>query len=164
MVALTDNINYLQPSGFKVIMDRKFYPNLVFFATSFIHPSTGLQPSYAPRSRADIRFAGDKLTFGEVQLNIILDEDMHGFTEVYNWMEEIVNVERTPMSARTDTQRSTECDMSVMVLNNKNNTSKEIVYRDAIPTSLGDISFDTASGDNFITVPVSLAFTSFTIR
>lgn len=164
MATLTENMNYLQPTGFKIIMDRKFYPNLAFFATSFIHPSTSLTPAIASRARADVRFAGDKLTFGEVQLNIILDEDMNGFTEVFNWMQEIVNIERVPVSERTDKQRSTECDMSVMVLNNKNNTSKQILYRDAIPTALGDISFDAVGGENYITVPVSLAFSSFDIK
>ena len=161
MAELTDNINYLQPTGFKMVLDRKHYSNLTFFATSFIHPSTNLGAVPLGRSRADVRIIGDKLTFGEVQCNVLLDEDMNAFSEVYNWMQDIVNNTRVSSFDRTSTQRSSECDMSVIALNSKNNKTKTITYKDAIPTALGDINFDTVSGDTFITVPMTFAFTTF---
>jgi hypothetical protein len=161
MASLTDNINYLQPTGFKIILDRTYYQNLTFFATSFIHPSTALGTTIVGRSRTDVRLIGDKLTFGDVQCNIILDEDMAAVTEMYDWMQNIVNNTRNSPTGRTQTERSTECDMSVIALNSMNNATKTITYKDAFPTALGDINFDTVSGDNFITVPMTFAFTTF---
>lgn len=163
MAELTDNINYLQPTGFKVILDRKYYSNLTFFATSFIHPSTQLGAVPLGRSRADVRIPGDKLTFGEVQCNIILDEDMTAFAEMWDWMQDIVNKNRMSSfeASRIANQRTSECDMSVIALNSKNNKTKTITYTDAIPTALGDVNFDTVSGDTFITVPMTFAFTTF---
>ena len=38
MATLTDNKNYLQPTGFSVSIDRKNYPNLQYFAQSITHP------------------------------------------------------------------------------------------------------------------------------
>ena len=36
-MALTSNFNYLQPTGFKLVIDRKNYPNLEFFVQDFTH-------------------------------------------------------------------------------------------------------------------------------
>ena len=38
MANLTTNFNYLQPTSFKLVIDRKNYPNLEFFCQSFVHP------------------------------------------------------------------------------------------------------------------------------
>ena len=35
---LTSNINYLQPTGFRISIDRKRYPNLEYFCQQVIHP------------------------------------------------------------------------------------------------------------------------------
>ena len=48
MAELTSNLNYLQPTGFKVIIDRENYPNLEYFVQSFVHPDISLIPSELP--------------------------------------------------------------------------------------------------------------------
>ena len=36
-MALTTNFNYLQPTGFKLVIDRTNYPNLDYFVQDFTH-------------------------------------------------------------------------------------------------------------------------------
>ena len=36
---LTSNLNYLQPTGFRVVIDRTRYPNLEYFAQQVTHPA-----------------------------------------------------------------------------------------------------------------------------
>ncbi len=36
-MALTTNFNYLQPTGFKLVIDRTNYPNLEYFVQDFTH-------------------------------------------------------------------------------------------------------------------------------
>ena len=34
----TTNPNYLQPTGFKIGINRKYFPNIEYFAQSIMHP------------------------------------------------------------------------------------------------------------------------------
>lgn len=161
MATLTENINYLQPTGFKLVMDRKHFPNLTFFATSVIHPSMSLGFAEVPFSRTNIRVAGDKLTFGELQCNIIMDEDMQAYQEMYNWLKALVETKAVNPRDRSDTQRPTAADITLSALTSHNNTVKNIRYINAVPTLLGDVSFEVVAGDTFIVFPVSFTFDYF---
>lgn len=161
MATLTDNINYLQPTGFKIVMDRKHFPNLTFFATSVLHPNITINYADLPYRRANIHLAGDKLSFGELQCNIIMDENMTAYEEMYNWITSLVEDSNVAPRSRTDTQRPTYSDITVTALTSNNNKTKEIKYKDAVPTLLGDVSFETVGGDQFLTFPVSFTFSYF---
>lgn len=124
MATLTENINYLQPTGFKLIMDRKHFPNLTFFATSVSHPSISLSATNVSFRRADIKIAGDKLTFGELQCNIIMDEDMTAYQEMYDWMKALVETGETSPRERSDTIRPSSADISLIALTSNNNQVK----------------------------------------
>ena len=77
MANLTQNFNYLQPTSFKLTIDRKNYPNLEFFCQSFTHPGMIMNSVELPYQRiTSVPFVGDKLTFNEMQANILLDEDL----------------------------------------------------------------------------------------
>ena len=93
MAELTDNFNYLQPTSFKLTVDRRNYPNLEFFLQSFIHPGMIMNSVEVPYKKlTGIPFIGDKLTFNELQANILLDEDMKSYDEMYSWMRRILDL------------------------------------------------------------------------
>lgn len=163
MAELTDNINYLQPTGFKIIMDRKNFGNVTFFATSVLHPSVTLTGAIVPFKRVDVRMPGDKLTFSELQCNIILDEDMNSYTEILNWLTNLVQQNQKSPYDRESSELPTTADITVLALTNKNTVAKKIKYYDAIPTDLGSVQFETIGGDQFITFPVSFAYSYFEI-
>jgi len=161
MATLSTNMNYLQPTGFRVVMDRKHLPNLNYFANSASHPNLNAAETLLPYQRVNLRVATDKLTFGELQLNIIMDENMSAYEEMYNWMKALVEVNNTPNKDRTDTVRPTTADVSLIPLTSNNNQTKIIKYLNCVPTSLGTIEFVTTNADEFITFPVSFAFSYF---
>ena len=157
------DINYLQPTGFKIVMDRKHYGNLQFFATSVNHPSVTVAALELPYPRAHVHLAGDKLRFGEVTFMVILDEKMSAYTEMYDWMERMVDTNQVSNIDRSDTKAGTSADISLIALTSHNNKTKTIRYIDAVPTSLGDVAFETVSGEQHITVPVSFSFSYFEV-
>jgi len=163
MATLTTNINYLQPTGFKIVMDRKHFPNLTFFATSVLHPNMTIGYADIPYRRANIHMPGDKLTFGELTCNIIMDENMEAYQEMYNWMEALVETSQVKPTDRTIVKRPTSADISVVTLTSANTKVKELKYYDAIPTLLGDVSFETIAGDQYLTFPVGFTFSYFAI-
>lgn len=162
MAELTDNFNYLQPTSFKITLDRKNYPNLEFFCQSFVHPGMILSPVEVPYKKiSGIPFVGDKLTFNELQANILLDEDMTSYDEMYSWMRRILDQDEVP-SYQAGVIPPTSADITLSILSSHNNKTRQVRYIDCIPTALTDIQFEsTAGGDTFITFGASFRFSYF---
>ena len=165
MAELTSNINLLQPSGFKITIDRKNYPNLEFFAQSVSHPSiVGDAPQEYYRGQ---RFPAtpSALTFGDLSVTMLVDEDMNSYTEVQEWLYRLVNEDDiSAIEAKKNGVAPTRCDVQVSILTSHNNVNKSIVYRDAFPSDIGEMQLEVTAGEtNFITVPVTFRYTRFEI-
>ena len=163
---LTTNMNYLQPTGYKVTIDRKYYPNLEFFCQTFQHPGMSQNALEVPIPRlAGLPFEGEKLMFGELVLTVIVDEALESYSELYSWMDDLVNNVHVPTFERTATKSSSSSDISVGILNSHNNVSKTLRYINCVPTLLGDLNFETiAGGESFLTFPASFRFAYFEIK
>lgn len=164
MAELTNNMNYLQPTNFKLVIDRKNFGNLEFFAQTVQHPSISITPAELPYKRANIYEAGDKVSFGELGATIILDEDMNSYIEMYNWIERLLEQKNRTPTAKSSTLLPTTADITVSVLSSHNNGNKKIRYIDCIPTLLGDINFEaTTDTIQYLTFAVSFRFSYFTV-
>lgn len=163
MAQLTSNINHLQPTAFKLSIDRKHFPNLEFFAQSVNHPSLQLTiGEMAFRQVQNVPFAGSSVSYGELSASILLDENMESYTEMHDWILRVLEEKNTRALDRTSTKAPTECDITLTVLTSHNNKSKAIRYKGCIPVSIGDIPFiSTDDGSSFITFDVSFRFTSY---
>lgn len=164
MSELTTNINYLQPTGFKVVIDRKKFGNLEFFAQSIDHPSVSINVVDVSFRRVGIPLAGDNLNFGTLTANIIIDENMSAYTEMYDWAQRLVEeVNTTRYDTRYGSGDTTSVDISVIVLSSNNNQVRKIKYVDCILNDIGSVSFSTISDTQYLTFPVTFAFSYFEI-
>ena len=163
MADLTTNLNYLQPTSYKIVIDRKNYPNLEYFCQSFTHPGMIVNPTEVPfRKITGVPFVGNSLTFNELNATIILDEDMTAYNEMYSWMRRIVDEPSRRALDKTDDQPPTYSDITLSILSSHNNQTKSVRYLECLPVSLGDISFEsTSSGTEFVTFTVAFRFTYF---
>jgi len=161
---LTTNLNYLQPTGFKLVIDRTRYPNMEYFVQSVSHPGASVAPLELPVRRiTSVPLAGDKITFTEVSFSIILDENMTSYTEMFEWMNRIVNDGQVSSGERAG-KIPTYADITLHVLSSHNNTTKKIKYTDCVPTSLGNIEFTSTQGDvTYLTFDASFRFSQFEI-
>ena len=161
-----NNLNFLQPTAFKLTIDRKHYANLQFFAQTVLHPNLSMNPVEVPYQRiSSVPFAGDKLTFSELTCMIIVDENLNSYTEMYNWMNRIVVTNERASSSRTETQPPTVADMTLSILSSHNNTVRTIKYLDCLPVSLGDMTLESTSGDvQYITFPATFRFSTFELN
>ena len=166
---LTENINLFQPTGFRVILDRKNYNNLAFFVQRINHPGAQNSAAETPFSRVGgVPFPGNTMTYGELAMDVLLDEDFEAYQEMYNWMLRLVNEKqvapRDTYARGSEEKIPTYADIHVTALTNSNNKNKMFKYIDCVPVSVGDIAFEaTNSGVDFITFPVSFRFSYFTI-
>lgn len=159
MSDLTSNQNFLQPSGFTVSISRENYPNLEYFAQTVSHPSIDIGEAIQQVRRAQIPYAGDVVTFGPLDITFLVDEDMQAYTEMYNWMERLVNVNQTPQGGESI---PTEADIILSILTSHNNVNKRFKYYNCVPTSVSGLEMDVQQGaESPLTFSVSFRCSTF---
>jgi hypothetical protein len=112
-----------------------------------------------------VPFIGDAIQFGSVTLDVILDEQMNVYGEIYNWMEQIVetkhNLNSGVLYKKNDTSLSDYCDIRVQILTSSNNSNRQFQYVNAFPISLGDVQLASTNEDTYITAPMTFRFDYF---
>ena len=163
MAELTENFNYMQPTSFKLVIDRRNYPNLEFFCQNVTHPGMIMNPVELPvRRLAGLPFPGDTLTFNELSTNILLDENLESYTEMFNWIRRLLENNMFDRNPSGKSSQPNYADITLSILSSHNNQTKQVRYIDCVPTSLGDINFEsTSSGQEFITFAASFRFNYF---
>ena len=157
--------NFLQPTGFKVVVLRKRFKNLEFFAQSVQHPDLSVAPSVAPFRGTNAQIPGDKLEYGTLTIEAIMDENMNVYKEMHSWLTSTVEQKYKPANvARVGDEDITTYDISLMVLSSHNNTIDTIRYKSTFPISIGTVNFQsTADAVQYVTFPITFAYTTFTI-
>lgn len=167
-MALTTNFNYLQPTSFKLVIDRKNFPNLEFFCQSVTHPGLLMPAAEMPiRRMQSIPFPGESLTINELSCNILLDENMQAYEEMYKWLKrnQVTNMEGNEWRQRNGGKPPTNADITLSILSSHNNLTNQFRYIDAIPTSLGDIAFESTNpGTDYITFVATFRFSYFEMK
>lgn len=161
---VTQNRNFLQPTGFTVSIERESYGNLQYFAQSIAHPGASMPPVELPTRRVtSVPLAGDKINLGELTIDFLLDEDLESYKEMQNWMERLVNEGHVSANeARKTGKAPSYADIRVNILSSHNNRTNTIVYHDAIPTNIGTINLAANVADvSFITFSGSFRFSYF---
>jgi len=165
MADFTCDPTYLAPTGFKIALDRKNYPNVQFFAQQVLHPAMDMTTTEIPYRRVgSIVTPGDTLSFGSVTMDVLMDENMNVYQEIYDWMRRLVEQQHKANTGRMfsgEDDLSSYCDITVSVLTSHNNISRTIKYTNALPTSLGDITFAATQDGQYITFPATFRFDYF---
>ena len=166
---LTANKNYLQPTGFRVVIDRENYPNLEFFAQSVNHPDVSMTAPSVPYPRiGNVSLPGDTVEYSELSIQFLLDEDMTSYLELYNWFESMVNENFAGPGARSSRNSDrvpTQADISVSILSSHNNQTKRVIYKGCSPTSLSSLQLTSiATSVEYLTFDVSFTFTGFEFK
>jgi len=166
MAELTANKNYLQPTGFRIVLSRKNYPNLVYFAQGVTHPGANVNPiELATRRVTSVPLAGEKISYSELSVEFICDEDMMSYKEMQNWLERMVNEGQVSESQSLHSGKTpTYSDITVHILSSHNNKNVEIRYKDCIPTTIGSIELSANASDvQYVTFNAGFRFSSFEI-
>ena len=79
------NRNFLSPVGFKFTLAK--YPKVDFFSNSARIPELSLGTAIEPSYLKDIDIPGEKLTYGDLTIRFLVDENMENYVSVYNWLK-----------------------------------------------------------------------------
>lgn len=156
--------NYLQNSSFMMTIPK--FPNVQFYGQSISIPQISLNSASVGTPFVNIPLAGDKPEFSPLTVNFIIDEKMNNYYEVFNWIKSIgfaeSNTDYTNYANKNVYQQLGEQDVSVFVMDGRNNLARTIVFYDAIPIGLSTIeltSQDTST--NYTYGSATFAYTYY---
>jgi len=167
-----DNRNFLSPVGFKFSLAKE--PKVAFFCNSARIPEITLSLNMQPSYLKDIDVPGDKLTYGDLSLRFMVDENMENYMAIHNWLTGLGFPETTQqykdlisitsdITALQDSKRAFS-DGSLYILNSNYNTTAIVKFKDLFPVSLSSLEFDATQTDiQYFTADVAFKYTVYNI-
>ena len=157
--------NFLSPVEFQFSIKRM--PTVQYYVQSINIPSisSGFTEQATP-FRNTYRH-GDKLTYDDLFLTIVVDENLTSYMETYSWLKALTKPEEFDqykglLGADGDGLYS---DATLTVLNSSKKPNIEISFSDMFPISIGAITMNTSSGDvPVITCDLTFKYNSFKIK
>ena len=167
-----DNRNFLSPLGFKFALKRS--PGVAFFCNEANIPSLELGVAVQPTYLKDIDRPGDKITFGDLNLRFLVDEDLVNYMEIQNWIRGLGFPESLdqfqelkdenilgPMGKSNDDIYS---DGTLQILSSNLIPKFQVIFRDLFPVSLSTVTFDATDTDiEYFTADVGFKYTIYTL-
>jgi len=166
------NRNFLSPVGFQFTLQKK--PKIDFFCNAANIPGINLGVAMQPTPLKAIPIPGETLTYDDLTLRFMVDEDMENYLEVWNWLnqfgfprdwgqyQQLLNEDEN--SKGNQTAISGMSDGTLLVYNSNYNVNLKIQYKDLFPVSLSSIQFDTTPTEiNYASAEVVFKYTIYGI-
>ena len=166
------NKNFLSPVGFKFVIGRT--PNVDYFCQAASIPEVSIGVREIPTPVKDYSVPGDKMTFGDLSLRFLVNEDMDNYFEIYKWLKGLTNpkvqsdfakyINTVDEKGRSSQFMKTMSDARLLVLNSNYNSIATINLYNIFPTSLTTLEFDASATDiNYFTAEVNFRYTIYEI-
>jgi len=155
LISKPKNTNLLQPTKYTVSFPE--ISDTVYFCQKVNLPGLNLQELTQVTPNLDLYVPGTKLTYGNFEMEFLVNEDLSSWLFVHNWMRGIT----TDMGYRT----KPKAEAILTIYSNQNNPKFRIKYRDIFPLSLSDIEFDTTkSAEEHIYATATFKYNYFDIE
>ena len=166
------NKNFLSPVGFKFIIGRT--PNVDYFCQAAAIPEVSIGAREISKHVKDYTVTGDKMTFGDLNLRFLVNEDLDNYFEIYKWLKGLTNPKNTgdfqayinsvDEKGRDSDFTKTMSDARLLVLNSNYNSIATVNFFNIFPTSLTTLEFDASVTDiNYFTAEVNFKYTIYEI-
>jgi hypothetical protein len=156
-VLSTETLNYLAPTGFKLLIDGLTYPNTEYNVQTMALPELSVSGAEVYSGHRNFAMTGEKITYGQMTVAFLVDEEMQNYKEIHDWL--------IAMATQADSKQDGKVrDVTLAILNSSNNVNKEIKFVDAFPVDLSSLPFDlTATDIEYLTATVTFQYSYFKI-
>ena len=164
--------DYASPTQFKFTLTK--LPKVEYFCTAANIPGISIPSPTQPTPLADIPLPGDTISFDDLSVTFMIDENLENYREIHGWMYGIgFPISRTQFGALVDagkdrfpTQGKDSLktdpgkvkygakplgpifsDATLNVLTNKNTANIEVRFSDVFPTALTGLEFNQQADD-----------------
>ena len=161
------NRNFLTGVAFKFNLAK--FPKVDFFSNSARIPELTLHLTSQPSYLKTIDVPGERLSYGDLTLRFLVDENMENYISVYNWLTGLGFPETTKEFADLikdkDGQRDPKeafCDGTLRILNSNYREVAKVKFNDLFPVSLTSLDFDATNTDvQFFTAEATFKYTLY---
>ena len=81
---LPSNISYLSPIGFRFILSN--FPEVTYFCQAANIPGVSIGGIDFPTPLKNIQFSGDEVSFEELSIRFVVDENLKNWLSIYDWI------------------------------------------------------------------------------
>lgn len=134
---LVENINFANPSSFRLVIDNLKYPNAQYTVQLASIPDMSVDGPAFNTPKRNILASADKVVYAPLQLTFIVDENFTNYKEIHDWMFGMVG--------QNDLDQRKTRDLTLIIYNSSNNVVQEIQFSDAHPTSLSSLPFEVTT-------------------
>ena len=183
-------LDYASPTQFKFNIHQ--LPKVEFFCTAANVPAINLGEAIFPTPYKQIPVMGDTLTYDNLSISFIVDENLENYIELHEWLTAIgfpkdreqfttfrsstadlpvitqgVSDDRgltTGSSQLSTSARGMFGDAILTILTNKNNPVVEVRFQDLFPVALGALDFTQVATDvEYISVTADFSYKIYDI-
>jgi len=164
-----ENRNFLSPVGFKFSLAKE--PKAAFFCNSARIPEISLGTAVQSSYLKDVDVPGDKLTYGDLTLRFLVDENLENYMSIHNWLTGLGYPESTQdyRDLITNDRGVTDpkeafSDGSLHILNSNFRDTAIVKFRDLFPVFLTSLEFEATEADTtYFTAEVTFKYTVYNI-
>ena len=163
-------IDYASPIQFRFKCSK--LPEVEFACQTANVPGIGLGEASLATPLKDISIPGDKVTYSELSISFLVDENLNNYKEIHDWIIGIgfpqnhtqfatlqaASSDRFPGSTagasvpgvatpKPLAEGGIYSDATLIVLNSKNIAKTEVRFQNVYPTSIGSLSYDIKASD-----------------
>ena len=180
-------LDYSSPTQFRFLINQ--LPKVQYFTVSASVPGLTLGDATYATPLKDIPLPGEKITYDDLTITFIVDENLENYIEIHNWLtslgfpkdrsqfktfrESTSNLKNATVGTSTDigdvkpstpdTPMFSDCVLTI--LSNKNNPVAECRFADCFPTSLGALEYSQNQTDvDYLTVDVTFKYKIYEIH
>ena len=154
-----ENRNFLSKIKFRFTFEKA--PKVAFYATKINIPSLTLGVVEQPTYLTNIPLPGEKIEFGDLNVDFLVDEDMKNYFEIQNWIRAIgfpeslkeiydwqCSSNNSSVEGPYNSDMNLYSDGTLLVKTSNNNTNYQVVYRRMFPYFLSDLTFNSQEEDD----------------
>lgn len=167
---IPSDINPLQSNGF--MFDIVKLPELKFFCQEVTLPELGAPAANFDTPMVNVPLPGEKLSFGELSVTFLIDQNMENYIALHNWMVGLGFPEnheqyRNFISSRTDAVNPNEAlagysDAVLQILSSTNTPTRTIQFVDLFPTGLQQVTLQSTTQDTtYLAATASFGYTYY---
>ena len=159
------NTNFLSPIGFKFQLGN--FPEVNYFCQAATLPGISIGTIAVPTPLKTIELSGDEVTFEELSIRFVVDENMKNWLAIYDWIigmgfpTEEGQAKYKKLAATSELTT----DAVLTVLTSNMNPQINFRFNECFPLSLSSIAFDSGGTDvEYVTADVSFRYDVYTVE
>jgi hypothetical protein len=163
---LPTNKNFLSPLGFNFSIFKT--PGVNFFVQSASIPSLNIGRAEVNTPFNTLKYPGDKIDYGDMNITFRVDEELRNYYELYTWLTKITRNEGfTGYNSLVNANpgEGVFSDATLTILSSSKKPIALCKFKNLYPSALSELVFDTRMTDiDYIDAVATFTYQSFDLE